>query len=61
MENVKQHDVKDEAKEKHFQPELLDLEEAPLGRAGKLNPIKGQVISKTICVFLTSPKKRTKK
>jgi len=28
LENVKQHDVKDEAKE----AELLDLEEAPLGR-----------------------------
>jgi hypothetical protein len=34
LENVKQDDVKDEAKEKHFKPELLDLEEAPLGRQG---------------------------
>ena len=41
LENVQQHDVKDEAKEKHFKPELLDLEEAPLGRKGKPNPING--------------------
>ena len=39
MENVQQHDVKDEAIEKHFKAELLDLEEAPLGRVGKLRPI----------------------
>jgi hypothetical protein len=29
LENIKQDDVKDEAKEKHFKTELLDLEEAP--------------------------------
>ena len=29
LENIKQDDVKDEAKEKHFETELLDLEEVP--------------------------------
>ena len=28
MENIKEDDVKDEAKEKHFETEFLDLEEA---------------------------------
>ena len=54
LENIKQDDVKDEAKEKHFKTELLDLEEAPQYQTteammlleksaeakGKLNPIK---------------------